>query len=385
MAEGLETGIYLGYNDVFPESLEAHPGWRAEYGKYGMEAAHACPSNPDALEEIMRLRKRLFEELPRIDYLISPITDYGGCSCDKCAPLPETYLRAFSRQSALCREHHPGARVVAAGHGIGLDEEDLLRGLIGKAEWIDYVADIPRGVKPILKYYMNPEITMVGGWGSFGPCPLLPSIRRSYREDYGQVSASVTYSEGIHDDVNRFAVLAFACDPNRHVADVAAEYAGDWLRLSRGAARDVAEVIAGLGNPIRNQIGEYVHPRDGTDNPRADERLKILRDARQHVPALSDNYRYWLLHFRAVHESFSIIEGTISLETLVSEIRSARAALRRLEPEYGLFLDQKSRWLKPEISPWNWPRSFLYAWNRENGFVERCRDWKARPGAGTED
>jgi len=367
--EGLEVGIAIGYNDVFPETLEEHPSWQAKYGKYGMEQAHACPSQPEALKEIMRLRERVFSEIPRIDYVLCPITDYGGCACEKCAPLPETYLRVFSEQTAVCRTFHPGVKIVAAGWGIDLNEEDMLRGLIRQAEWIDYVAEIPRGVKPIMKFYMDPEITMAGGWGSYGPCPLLSLIRRSYREEYGYISGSVTYSEGIHDDINRFAVLAFARDPNRSVIDVASQYTEEWLHLTGGDVRSVAEVIAGLGNGIGVQLGAYVHPDDGVDNPRADERLNVLIDVRKHAPALSDNYRYWLLHFRAVYESLSVTEGKIDIDTLLKEIGTAREAFRRLEPEYGLFLDQKSRWSKPELSPWNWPRTFHHAWNRENGFI----------------
>lgn len=368
--EGLEVGIYIGYNDVFPETLKEYPGWQAEYGKYGMEQAHACPSIPAALAEINRLREKVFSELPRLDYLISPITDYGGCSCEKCSPLPETYMRVFSEQAELCRKYHPDVKIVIAGHGIQLAEEDMLRKLAMKADWVNFVAEIPRGAKPILKYYMNPEITMAGGWGSYGPCPLLSIIRRSYREEYSFIASSVTYSEGIHDDINRFAVLEFARDPNKSVIDVGSHYAEKWLNLTGGDVRNTAEVIAGLGNGIGVQIGAYVHTGDGVNNPLADERLNVLMDLRKHNPELNGNYRYWLLLFRAVYESFSVIKGTISIDILNREIITAREAFRKLEPEYGLFLDQKSRWMKPEISPWNWPRTFYSAWKRENSFIK---------------
>ena len=102
---------------------------------------------------------------------------------------------------------------------------------------------------------------------------------------------------------------------------------------------------------------------------RADERLKIFVGVRNHIPALGDNYRYWLLHLRAVYESFSIPAGDINIETLYREIVLAREAFRRLEPAHGDFLDAKSRWYNPELSPWNWPRTYHHAWKRENSFI----------------
>jgi hypothetical protein len=93
VVSGLEVGIYLGLNDVFPKTWEEHPEWQATAGNYYLEQAQVCPSVPEARKEMFRLRERLFAGLPRIGYIITQITDYGGCGCDMCAPYPKTYLR----------------------------------------------------------------------------------------------------------------------------------------------------------------------------------------------------------------------------------------------------------------------------------------------------
>ena len=365
---GLAVGIYVGLNDVFSATANANPAWKAKEGKYFLEEGQVCPSNPAALDVVMRLRERLFSRLPQVDYVITPITDYGGCSCEKCAPYPRTYLRVLEQQAAACRRSHPAAKFVAAGHAVGLDDEDLLRAQLKKSAWVDFIADIPRGVKPIIKYYINPEITMVDGWGVFGPCPALPAIRETYRRDYPHIGGAMPYSEGIHDDINKFAVLRFARNPNLTVQDVARQYAEEMLGITGGSAPRVADAIAGMGHHAGIERA-YFHTDFGPDNPHADDRTRALIDARSSTPKLGDNYRYWLLHYRAVCESFSVPTGSLSADVLVAEAEMARQALLRLEPEYGRFLLGHHPSVLPGRSIWTWQRSFRAAWERENTFL----------------
>ncbi|MGK7396064.1 MAG: hypothetical protein ACNS62_15920 [Candidatus Cyclobacteriaceae bacterium M3_2C_046] len=366
---GMKVGIYVGYNDVFPETLDQNPDWIATYGKYGLEQAQACPSIEAALDEIYTLRKRLFEELPHIDYLMTPITDYGGCGCEKCAPLPITYLKVFSQMAEMCKKFHPDVEIVASGCGVGQKDIDLLREKLEEADWVDYVADLPRGVKPVIKYYMSPEITMVDGWGNFGPSPKFETIKKAFVDDHPFAVATSTYSEGIHDDVNRFATLQFAINPAREVEDVAYQYANQWLNLDEQDSKLVADVIAELGTQIiRNR--DYVYFKDGADNPKADQRLKTLIEIRSENPDIRNNYRYWLLHYRAVNECFSTIEGDLTLDELYEELFLSKKEITRLEPAYGKHLADMERWHKPELSPLSWPRAFNHIWLQEKKYAE---------------
>jgi hypothetical protein len=365
---GLEVGIYLGLNDVFPETWNEHPEWRATRGDYFLEEAEVCPSVPEARKEMFRLRERLFAGLPRIDYVMTQITDYGGCGCDRCAPYPKTYLRVLEEQSALARRYHPEVKIVASGVSASVADNDMLRELLAKMTWVDYVWDFPRGPKPVIRAAMLPETTMINGWGKFGPCPVLSDIKRGYEYDLVHLSGVAQYCEGIHDDVNRFALLQFAQDPQRSVEDVARAYAEDWLKLSGRDAALAGQVIAGLGTEIVTDRF-WTSPEYGANNPQADERVKILRDVRTRSRGLEDNFRYWLLHYRAVCESFSAISGSLSLEVLRNEADTARAALLRLEPEYGQFLANLPAYLRPGRLALNWPRTFGAMLKHENSFV----------------
>jgi len=366
---GLSVGIYLGLNDISGDVADANPDWKATPGKYFLEPGEVCPSQPAALREILRLREKLFSHLAQIDYVITPITDYGGCSCERCDPYPLTYLKVLKQQAEICRQFHPKAQFVTAGHTLPIDEQDMLRTHVKSDDWSNFVADIPRGAKPIIKYYINPEITMVSGFGVYGPCPALPAIRKIYRADYPHITGAVPYSEGIHDDINRFAILRFATDPNLSVMDVARQYAEEWLGLKGPDAVRVGEVIAGLGGEA-NTDRAYFWTEYGSSDPHCDDRLKVLVDVRAANPALQDNYRYWLLHYRAVCESFFVPTGSLSDDVLIAEAEKARQAFLRLEPEYGRYVVGQHVSKLPGRSLWTWPRTFRSSWERENSFLE---------------
>ncbi len=365
---GFEVGIYVGLNDVFPDSWNAHPEWRATKGDYFLEQAEVCPSVPEARQEMLRLRERLFAGLPRLDYILTVITDYGGCGCDKCAPYPKTFMRVLEEQTAIARRYHPQAKIVITGISASVADNDMLRGMLPQAPWIDYVWDLPRGPKPLIRAGMLPETTMVNGWGQYGPCPVLADIKRGYELDRIHLSGVAQYCEGIHDDVNRFALLQFAQDPERSVQDVAQSYARDWLKLGGPDATLAADVILGLGTEIISDR-LWTSPDFGADNPRADERVRIMLDLRTRSRGLEDNYRYWLLDYRAVCEAFCAKSGPLTVETLCQQADAARAAFLRLEPAYGQYIAKLAAYHRPGRSPWNWPRSFKAAWAHENSFV----------------
>jgi hypothetical protein len=353
---------------VFPETWIQHREWQAERGDYLLEQAEVCPSVPEARQEMFRLRERLFAGLPRIDYVMTQITDYGGCGCAKCAPYPKTYLSVLEEQSALLRRYHPDAKIVASGVSASIADNDLLREILATKSWVDYVWDLPRGPKPVIRAALFPETTMINGWGKYGPCPVLADIKRGYEYDLAHLSGVAQYSEGIHDDVNRFAILQFAQDPQRSVEDVAQAYAEDWLKLGGRDAALAGQVIAALGTEIQTDR-LWASPESGTNDPQADDRVKILLDLRTRTRGLEDNFRYWLLHYRAVCESFSAASGPLSVDILRSEAGTARTALLRLEPEYGRFLDNQPPYVKPGRLALNWPRSFNAMLKHENSFV----------------
>lgn len=374
----LEVGIYQGLNDLFPETWSEHPEWHAVRGDYSLEQCCVCPSVPEARKEMLRVRERMYAGLARLDYIVTQITDYGGCGCDMCAPYPKTYLRVLEEQSAVAKRYHPEVKIVASAMSASVDGMDMMRELLPSASWADYVYEFPRGPKPVVKSLL-PETTMVGGWGKFGPCPLLADIQHGYQYDLAHIAGVAQYCEGIHDDVNRFAVMQFAQDPQRSVEDVARAYAEEWLGLSGHDALLAAQVISGLGTEIVTGYSDQAKLRGVLQclqsggcpaaDPQADDRVKIILDLRSRRSALESNYRYWLLHYRAVCESLSTIAGSLSSDVLNKEAETARAAFLRLEPECGRFLANLEVWDKPGRLPVISPRTATEMWRHENSFA----------------
>ena len=367
LASDLKVGVFLGLNDIFSETWAVHPDWHADNSSLCLEEGEVCPQAPGAWSEVLRLRAKLFAALPRIDHLFVPPTDYGGCACERCDPWARQYLRLYEEQAALCRRYHPRAKIVASAYGLPLRQVDMIRADLRFADWVDYVVDVPRGCgKGVIKFYMAPEITMVGGWGRQGPAPVLEQIRRLYRAEGKAVVGVMPYSEGIHDDVNRFACLAFAANPERTCQDVAAEYARKWLGLSGADVSRVAKTIVGLGKDVTLDVtsAAYLDPDRGCRNPHADWRVEVLMAARKRQPALIDNYRYWLLHYRAVIEALNVVRGTLDPGILCAEAELCLQGFERLEPAYAGFL-MKSGSHKGLRQTWVVKRTFHAAWRRE--------------------
>lgn len=97
--------------------------------------------------------------------------------------------------------------------------------------------------------------------------------------------------------------------------------------------------------------------------------MKVLIEVRALKPQVTDNYRYWLLHYRALCEFFSVVSGSLSDEVLISEAEMARHAFLRLEPEYGRYVVGHHVSRLPGRIPWAWPRTFRAAWRCENNFL----------------
>lgn len=362
---GLKVGIYQGLNDVFPETLTEHPEWKAEAGKYFLEEAHATPSIPEAWGEIMNLRHQLFAQLPHVDFMVTPATDYGGDGSADSAPWPLTYLRCYHEQAELMRSHHPEVKIVAAGHGLPIDELDQVRTAIEQCEWIDYVTDIPRGCgKPVIKYYMYPEITMLNSWGVMGTAPCLKTIEKLYRAESDEVQAVVAYSEGIHDDVNKYAALKLSKDTTLSAETVACNYAKEWLYLDVTHAERMAQIILSIGNPTQmNRI--YVDASESFNDLEHDDAIMWMNALREQHTELNDNIRFWLLFYCAICEAMAQTEGHLSPEKLTALANESREAFLRLEPEYGTHIQNKHPILRPGVQPWVWPRTAHAAWQRE--------------------
>ena len=206
---------------------------------------------------------------------------------------------------------------------------------------------------------------MLGGWGKWGPCPILKNIEKSLRSDTKNVVGHIQYVEGIHDDVNRFAIIRIASDKSATAESVAREYAKDWLNVSGKWIDSLGDLILGLGGGVWADRTTYVDPNFCIPNSGADDRVQLLIDARKEFPELNENYRYWLLHYRALSEAMNIISEQIPVQEICDELLLCRNQFEILEPAYAYWLSTIFPFLLPDQAPWVWPRSYHFAWQKE--------------------
>jgi hypothetical protein len=272
---GLDVGIYLGINDVFPGQASQFKKAKRGLSQYIIimpEQAHICPSDPKARALILDLRERLFEKLPYIDFMYIPTTDYGGCACDDCRPyLKKTYFALVKDITERLRKHHPNANVIVSTQMISREglEKVFCKYLQEKPTWVNYVAcsmgfaftieELLSRIPPRYKILLYPDITMRDSWGDCGATPWVKefnyTLERSWdwvaaaiREERieiwyypggvgralplaydfdtmgDKVSGSFTYSEGVHDDIAKIIWLQKNWTPTKDVIEILREY-----------------------------------------------------------------------------------------------------------------------------------------------------------------
>lgn len=103
----------------------------------------------------------------------------------------------------------------------------------------------------------------------------------------------ISYSDGVHDDVNKTIFDALGWDPARQPRDILIEYAR--LHFSPALAAEIADAIFALE---RNWRGSLV------DNGAVEATLLRWRDLEQRAPELAGNWRWQMCLLRAHYDAF---------------------------------------------------------------------------------
>lgn len=173
------------------------------------------------------------------------------------------------------------------------------------------------------------------GRESINPRPA--EYRHIYRITQSYVDGSVTYSDGIHDDLNKVIWSALDFDVNADIYEIAEDYARAYIPTVD--AKEFAECIFMLeknweGNPEENPCIELAY-----------EKIKVLS-----TPENEKNYRFVMAFFKA--ECDMLIKKRITFENdLIKKAKeeilfgSVEKAKEILETEY----DESYKKLREEI------------------------------------
>lgn len=273
---------------------------------------HANDDN-ETEEEALSKRESLYSKIPRIDYLFPPGGDPGNMKADD-------FTERCIKISNVLKNHHPNAQMhpsAQAPHCYRNWGDVFTEQLKSEPDEIDMIIMGPNHAFPIhelrrkvpSKYPMRfyPDIThnlrceypvnfLKDDWHfslantlsreSVNPRPA--ELRTLHRIFSQYTIGSVSYSEGVHDDVNKAIWSALEWDSNADLREILLDYARFFMY---GADTEkIADAILLLE---RNWQGDPV------ENPCIDLSFNIFSELKNDYSFLKDNWRFMLLYFRS--------------------------------------------------------------------------------------
>lgn len=282
--------------------------------KVDMDVSCWYPNNDDEDEETaLASRRKVFETLPRIDAIFPPGGDPGEMDGDD-------FVKRCIKISKVLKEIKPDAGMwpsAQAPHSNITWPEDFMGEMNKLPDEIDGIItgpnhafmmdDLRRKLPSKYPIRFYPDITHNlrceypvhfdrDDWHyalastlsreSVNPRPtefrLLHRLTRQY------VIGGVSYSEGVHDDVNKAVWSDMDFFPDVSLYDTLCDYARFFIW--QADASQIADAVLGLE---RNWEG------DPAENPHIEHTLQILETELEKAPALMENWRFVLLLFRA--------------------------------------------------------------------------------------
>ena len=273
---------------------------------------HANDDN-ETEEEALHKREHLYSKIPRIDYIFPPGGDPGNMKADD-------FTERCIKISRILKKYHPDAQMhpsAQAPHCHRNWGDIFTKQLKSEPDEIDMVIMGPNHAYPIhelrrkvpSKYPMRfyPDIThnlrceypvnfLKDDWHfslantlsreSVNPRPT--ELRTLHRIFSQYTIGSVSYSEGVHDDVNKAIWSALDWNKNADLREILLDYARFFMY---GADPEkIADAILLLE---RNWQGDPV------ENPCIDLSFTIFTELKNDYSILSENWRFMLLYFRS--------------------------------------------------------------------------------------
>jgi len=331
------------------------------------QRSFVCPSNPQARKALGAHYEKMFRDGPEYDLFTTNSGDVGGCDCGRCTPWGGTYARLVREMADILHRHHPSCKLLATNQNLTNEGNQAL---------LDYVKDHPSGWLYALRYSpgsnemdtynrgpVNPRWFEYEGFGPLGnylkhihhelppatKVALFTDITHWIRSQNGVSKPDVAmaaiygrrawngrpralhrvatellhyavgdmfYSEGLHDDFNKWFWYRMLWDPRQSPEEITLEYCRYWF--GDDAKREMAQAIflmeETLEGPVRGDRG-------------MEKAIRLLRSACRKIPAnlLKDDFRWRTIMQKALLDRYI----QLRLERGQDLKRRASALLRR--------------------------------------------------------
>ena len=313
------------------------------------------PNDDLPLEESVTLRESFFKKCPRLNVVFPPGGDPGHYPADEFTDRVKAISKAL-------KAVHPNAEMwpsAQAPHSVPnwgdvfikemekLPQEidgvitgpnrafplDVLRSKLPKKYPIRLYPDLTHNVRceyPVHALQDDWHYALASTLSRECINPRPREFRLIHRLTRPYVVGSVSYSEGVNDDVNKMVWSDMDFDPNRDLRTTLLDYAR--MFLWQAPAEKIADAILALE---ANWIG------DPAENPHIESTLCMLDGLLTDCPALAENWRFCQLLFRACCDAYVRRRRLFDLDLLAkarqmleeNRVDQAEAVLQSSYPE----------------------------------------------------
>lgn len=274
-------------------------------------------TDPETMRRELEEREQVFAALPYLDAILIPAGDPGELK-------PRTFFAVTEQMMKIAHQHHPDAKVFVAPQSFAPEDDwydafyteirrepEWLYGVC-YAPWIgdtlpEMVQKLPTKYRSRIRHY--PDIThtaasqfevplwdaalaMVHGRESCCPRPQAMKLCHNLHAPY--CIGSLTYCEGIHDDVNKFLWTDQDVDPERSAESLVQDYVR--LLIDPEHVDEITELIFALED---NWKGDLLANKDIA---KVLQRFDALNG--QLRPEVKENWRYVMLYQCAMLDAY---------------------------------------------------------------------------------
>ncbi|HOD49381.1 MAG TPA: hypothetical protein PKJ78_05065 [Candidatus Hydrogenedentes bacterium] len=330
---------------------EMPPGFPAEWRADGGRAArYVCPSVPEARKALLESFDQMFKDAPDYDFFTTNSGDEGGCRCEKCMPWGDKYIALVHDIAGILHTYHPRCKVLATNqdltnegnraifeylnhgdtswlyairYGPGADEmQTYIRGPVNP-QWFEYEGFGPLGnylkfmhheLPPTTNIVLYSDIThwMQAQFAVPHPDVALAAVydRRSWNarpRNFHKVGQEILhyalgdmhYSEGMHDDFNKWFWYRLLWNPHQDAESITREYCRYWFGPE--AQEEAAQAIFLMEETLEKPVA---------GNPGIARAVELLHAAGAKIPPnlLKTDYRWRIILEKALMDRYIQLE-----------------------------------------------------------------------------
>ncbi|MBI3119479.1 MAG: hypothetical protein HYZ00_12365, partial [Candidatus Hydrogenedentes bacterium] len=299
---------------------EMPAGFPKEWGADDQRSPkYVCPSVPEARKALLESFDEMCRTAKDYDYFTTNSGDEGGCRCERCEPWGATYIKLVHEIADILHKYHPNCKVLATNqdltnegneaifkylnegdaswlhairYGPGADEmQTYIRGPVNP-RWFEYEGFGPLGnylkymhheLPPTTHIALYSDIThwMQAQFAVAKPDVALSAVydRRSWNarpRNFHRVGQEILhyaigdmhYSEGMHDDFNKWFWYRLLWDPHQTAEAITAEYCRYWFGPQ--AQDEMSQAIFLMEETLERSV---------LDNPGIARAVELLHEA----------------------------------------------------------------------------------------------------------